>query len=143
MNPAANSGSHRKEFQMVAGTSHKKVAQFPVLHQAWARNLPRHYWRKCCLSKLRRAAQRDDPKQFGAMEDFSIADARYQFGASLFGAARLTQLVLPAMRNKQAGIFAAAIGTATSTVLRWAIYNETIAALLQVITDEVALAVPE
>jgi len=40
---------------------------------------------------------------FGAMEDFSVADARYQFEVNLFGAARLTQLVLPAMRGKQAG----------------------------------------
>jgi len=39
----------------------------------------------------------------GAMEDFNIADARYQFEVNLFGAARLTQLVLPAMRKKQAG----------------------------------------
>lgn len=39
----------------------------------------------------------------GAMEDFSIADARYQFDVNLFGAARLTQLVLPAMRKKRAG----------------------------------------
>jgi len=39
----------------------------------------------------------------GAMEDISIAEARYQFEVNLFGAARLTQLVLPAMRKKQAG----------------------------------------
>ncbi|HUV99300.1 MAG TPA: oxidoreductase [Gallionella sp.] len=40
---------------------------------------------------------------FGAMEDFSVAEARYQFDVNLFGAARLTQLVLPGMRKKQAG----------------------------------------
>lgn len=39
----------------------------------------------------------------GAMEDFSNSDARYLFEVNLFGAARLTQLVLPAMRKKQAG----------------------------------------
>jgi NAD(P)-dependent dehydrogenase (short-subunit alcohol dehydrogenase family) len=39
----------------------------------------------------------------GAMEDFSIADARYQFEVNLFGAARMTQLVLPAMRKRQTG----------------------------------------
>jgi short-subunit dehydrogenase len=40
---------------------------------------------------------------FGAMEDTSIDDARYQFEVNLFGLARLTQLVLPSMRQKRAG----------------------------------------
>ncbi len=40
---------------------------------------------------------------FGAMEDTSIDDARYQFEVNLFGLARLTQLVLPHMREKKAG----------------------------------------
>lgn len=40
---------------------------------------------------------------YGAMEDTSIEDARYQFEVNLFGMARLTQLVLPYMRNKHAG----------------------------------------
>lgn len=40
---------------------------------------------------------------FGAMEDTTIDDARYQFEVNLFGLARLTQLVLPSMRNKRAG----------------------------------------
>lgn len=40
---------------------------------------------------------------YGAMEDTSIADARYQFEVNLFGLARLTQLVLPHMRRQRAG----------------------------------------
>jgi NAD(P)-dependent dehydrogenase (short-subunit alcohol dehydrogenase family) len=37
------------------------------------------------------------------MEDTTLADARYQFEVNLFGMARLTQLALPAMREKRAG----------------------------------------
>lgn len=40
---------------------------------------------------------------YGAMEETKIADARYQFEVNLFGMARLTQLVLPAMRSKRRG----------------------------------------
>jgi NAD(P)-dependent dehydrogenase (short-subunit alcohol dehydrogenase family) len=40
---------------------------------------------------------------YGAMEDTTIADARYQFEVNVFGVARLTQLVLPYMREKGAG----------------------------------------
>lgn len=40
---------------------------------------------------------------FGAMEDTTIEDARYQFEVNFFGLARLTQLVLPNMRQKKQG----------------------------------------
>ena len=40
---------------------------------------------------------------YGAVEDVSIDDARYQFEGNLFGLARLTQLLLPSMRAKQSG----------------------------------------
>lgn len=40
---------------------------------------------------------------YGAMEDTSLDDARYQFEVNLFGLARLTQLVLPYMREQGAG----------------------------------------
>ncbi len=40
---------------------------------------------------------------FGAMEDATLDDARYQFEVNLFGMARLTQLVLPHMRSRGAG----------------------------------------
>ena len=40
---------------------------------------------------------------YGAMEDTTIDDARYQFEVNLFGLARLTQLVLPKMREKRSG----------------------------------------
>jgi NAD(P)-dependent dehydrogenase (short-subunit alcohol dehydrogenase family) len=40
---------------------------------------------------------------YGAMEDTTLEDARYQFEVNLFGLARLTQLVLPYMREKKAG----------------------------------------
>ncbi|MEC9292621.1 MAG: oxidoreductase [Pseudomonadota bacterium] len=40
---------------------------------------------------------------YGSVEDTTIEDARYQFEVNLFGLARLTQLVLPYMRSKQAG----------------------------------------
>jgi NAD(P)-dependent dehydrogenase (short-subunit alcohol dehydrogenase family) len=40
---------------------------------------------------------------YGAMEDTNIDDARYQFEVNLFGMARLTQLLLPSMREKRAG----------------------------------------
>ena len=40
---------------------------------------------------------------YGAVEDTPIDDARYQFEVNLFGLARLTQLLLPGMREKGAG----------------------------------------
>jgi short-subunit dehydrogenase len=40
---------------------------------------------------------------YGAMEDTSLDDARYQFEVNLFGLARLTQLVLPGMRARGGG----------------------------------------
>ena len=39
----------------------------------------------------------------GAMEDIALDDARYQFEVNLFGLARLTQLLLPAMRERRSG----------------------------------------
>lgn len=41
---------------------------------------------------------------YGAMEDTSLEDARYQFEVNLFGLARLTQLLLPGMRERKAGV---------------------------------------
>ncbi|HEY0177070.1 MAG TPA: oxidoreductase [Pedobacter sp.] len=40
---------------------------------------------------------------YGAVEAVPLADARYQLEVNLFGAARLTQLVLPYMRQQQYG----------------------------------------
>jgi short-subunit dehydrogenase len=40
---------------------------------------------------------------YGAIEDISMEDARYQFEVNIFGLARLTQLALPYMREKSAG----------------------------------------
>jgi len=40
---------------------------------------------------------------YGAMEDTTIEDAKYQFEVNLFGLARLTKLVLPYMRNQESG----------------------------------------
>ena len=40
---------------------------------------------------------------YGAMEDTNPEDARYQFEVNLFGPARLTQLLLPGMRQKRFG----------------------------------------
>ncbi len=40
---------------------------------------------------------------YGALEDVAIDDARYQFEVNVFGWARLTQLVLPAMRAQGSG----------------------------------------
>ncbi len=40
---------------------------------------------------------------YGAVEDTPLEDARYQFEVNVFGLARLTQLVLPYMREQQAG----------------------------------------
>lgn len=40
---------------------------------------------------------------YGAVEDTLIDDARYQFDVNLFGLARLTQLLLPHMREKNRG----------------------------------------
>ena len=42
--------------------------------------------------------------QYGPMEDTPIDTARYQFEVNLFGLARLTQLMLPAMRSKKSGL---------------------------------------
>lgn len=39
----------------------------------------------------------------GSIEETSLDDARYQFDVNLFGLARLTQLVLPGMREKRFG----------------------------------------
>lgn len=39
----------------------------------------------------------------GSIEETSLDDARYQFEVNLFGLARLTQLVLPTMREKRFG----------------------------------------
>lgn len=40
---------------------------------------------------------------YGAMEDVTLEEARYQFEVNLFGLARLTQLVLPGMRERGSG----------------------------------------
>jgi len=40
---------------------------------------------------------------YGPIEEISIDEARYQFEVNLFGAARLTQLLLPAMRARHSG----------------------------------------
>ena len=40
---------------------------------------------------------------YGAVEDVPLAEARRQFEVNVFGAARLTQLVLPAMRDQASG----------------------------------------
>ncbi len=40
---------------------------------------------------------------YGAMEDIPLADARYQFEVNLFGLARLTQALLPGMRERKRG----------------------------------------
>lgn len=40
---------------------------------------------------------------YGAVEDVPLADARHQFEVNLFGLARLTQLILPAMRKNGRG----------------------------------------
>lgn len=41
---------------------------------------------------------------YGPVEDIPLAEARYQFEVNLFGAARLTQLLLPFMRARRAGV---------------------------------------
>lgn len=40
---------------------------------------------------------------YGAIEDVSMADARYQLDVNVFGAARLMQLVIPGMRDQHFG----------------------------------------
>lgn len=40
---------------------------------------------------------------YGALEDVPLSEARYQFEVNIFGLARLTQLVLPAMRAQCSG----------------------------------------
>lgn len=40
---------------------------------------------------------------YGALEDVPISEAKYQFEVNIFGLARLTQLVLPYMRQKHSG----------------------------------------
>ena len=40
---------------------------------------------------------------YGSLEDLPLEEARYQFEVNLFGLARLTQLVVPNMREKQQG----------------------------------------
>ena len=40
---------------------------------------------------------------YGAVEDIPVDDARYQFEVNVFGPARLTQLLLPAMRERRSG----------------------------------------
>ncbi|GAB4065119.1 oxidoreductase [Ancylobacter sonchi] len=40
---------------------------------------------------------------YGPVEEITLDEARYQFEVNLFGAARLTQLILPAMRAQRSG----------------------------------------
>ena len=40
---------------------------------------------------------------YGAVEDITISEARYQFEVNLFGMARLTQLIIPLMRKRGGG----------------------------------------
>jgi short-subunit dehydrogenase len=40
---------------------------------------------------------------YGAVEDISINEARYQFEVNVFGMAKLTQLVIPLMRKRGGG----------------------------------------
>lgn len=40
---------------------------------------------------------------YGSVEEVSLDDARYQFEVNMFGLARITQLVLPHMRNQGSG----------------------------------------
>ena len=40
---------------------------------------------------------------FGALEEVELAEGRRQFDVNVFGLARMTQLVLPAMRRRRAG----------------------------------------
>ncbi len=40
---------------------------------------------------------------YGSLEDVSMAEAKYQFEVNIFGLARLTQLVLPKMRERRSG----------------------------------------
>lgn len=40
---------------------------------------------------------------YGPVEEMGIDEGRYQFEVNLFGAARITQLLLPAMRAKRSG----------------------------------------
>lgn len=40
---------------------------------------------------------------YGALEDVPISEAKYQFEVNIFGLARLTQLVLPTMRQQHSG----------------------------------------
>jgi NAD(P)-dependent dehydrogenase (short-subunit alcohol dehydrogenase family) len=40
---------------------------------------------------------------YGAVEDVALSEARYQFDVNVFGLARLTQLVLPHMREQRSG----------------------------------------
>lgn len=40
---------------------------------------------------------------YGPVEEIGVDEARYQFEVNLFGAARLTQLLLPAMRARRSG----------------------------------------
>lgn len=40
---------------------------------------------------------------YGPVEEIGLDEARYQFEVNLFGAARLTQLILPAMRAQRSG----------------------------------------
>lgn len=42
--------------------------------------------------------------QYGSVEDTPIDKARYQFEVNLFGLARLTQLLIPSMREKRKGL---------------------------------------
>ena len=56
---------------------------------------------------------------YGAIEDVPIAEARRQFEVNLFGVARLSQLVLPAMRRSRTfGLDLVAVGSEI-VVLKW------------------------
>lgn len=63
-----------------------------------------------CVEQILREAGRMDvlvnnagSGYYGALEDMSIADAKYQMEVNVFGVARLIQLVLPSMRKNTFG----------------------------------------
>ena len=104
--------------------------------------------------------------QYGPVEEVSIDAARYQFEVNLFGPARLTQLLLPAMRAKKSGKIinvssawgmvgnptdshycgakAALLGTTKSWAKEYAPWNITVNAIAPgMVMTEMALALPE